>query len=86
MHTSSRRKQYVEVLATHYIDGGVRPRTIIFADGKTFEIEEVKGSVRAKTGRAGEIVLRYHIVIRGKETYLYCDCGRYFVEMREDSS
>ena len=61
-------------------------KRILTADGKTFEIEDVKGSVRAKTGRAGEIVLRYHIVIRGKETYLYCDCGRYFVEMREDSS
>ena len=82
---SSRRKQYVEVLATHYIDGGIRPRTIIFADGETFEIEDVKGAVRAKTGRAGEIALRYRIVIRGKETYLYCDSGRYFVEMKEAS-
>lgn len=80
---TSRRKQYVEVLATHYIDGGVRPRTIIFADGKTFEIEDVKGSVRAKTERAGETALRYRIVVRGKETYLYCDSGRYFVEMKE---
>ena len=80
---TSRRKQYVEVLATHYIDGTVRPRTIIFADGSTFEIEDVKGAVRAKTARAGEVALRYHVVIHGKETYLYCDSGRYFVEMKE---
>ena len=85
MRTSSRRKQFVEVLATHYIDGGVRPRTIILADGKTFEIEDVRGSARAKAGRQGEIALRYHVVIRGKETYLYSENGRYFVEMKESS-
>ncbi len=86
MLSSSRRKQYVEVLATHYIDGSVRPRTIIFADGQTFEIEDVRGAVRARTGRPGETALRYRVVIRGKETCLYYDSGRYFVEMKEDSS
>ena len=86
MPGSSRRKQYVEVLATHYIDGAVRPRTIIFADGRTYDIEDVKGSVRAKTGRAGEIALRYTIVVLGRETYLYCDSGRYFVEVKEGNS
>ncbi len=29
----SRRKQYVEVVATHRIDGSVRPQTITFAAG-----------------------------------------------------
>ena len=73
----------MEVLATHYIDGTVRPRTIIFADGRTYEIDDVKGSVRAEAGRSGEVALRYTIVVRGRETYLYCDSGRYFVEMKE---
>ncbi len=86
MPVFSRRKQYVEVLATHYIDGAVRPRTIIFADGRTFDIEDVKSSVRAKTGRAGEIALRYTITVQGTETYLYCDSGRYFVEMKENNT
>ena len=83
MPASSRRKQYVEVLATHYIDGAVCPRTIIFADGRTFDIEQVRGSTRARTSRTGEVVQRYAIVVQGVETYLYCDSGRYFVEMKE---
>ena len=28
-----RRKQYVEVIATHYIDGSVRPQIIVLATG-----------------------------------------------------
>lgn len=79
----SRRKQYVEVLATHYIDGTVRPRTISMADGPTYEIDDVKTVCRAKTKRTGEVATRYTIQIKGKETFLYNDSGRWFVEMKE---
>lgn len=79
----SRRKQYVEVLATHYIDGTVRPRTIIMASGPTYEIDDGKTVCRAKTQRTGEVAIRYTIKIQGKETFLYNDDGRWFVEMKE---
>lgn len=79
----SRRKQYVEVLATHRIDGSVRPRTIIMADGPTFEIDEVKSVARAKAPCSREIVLCYTIKVRGQETHLYNDDDRWFVEMKE---
>ena len=79
----TRRKQYVEVLATHYIDGSVRPRTIIMAEGPTFSIDEVKNVTRAKTVRTGEVALRYTIKIGKRETFLFCDDGRWFVEMKE---
>jgi hypothetical protein len=85
MRPCSRRKQYVEVLATHYIDGTVRPRTIILADGPVYEIDEVKSVNRAKTQRTGEIALRYTVKIKNQETYLYDDSGRWFVEMKEAS-
>ena len=42
MLTESRRKQYVEVLATHYVDGKVRPRTISIPLVGEFDIQEVK--------------------------------------------
>lgn len=79
----SRRKQYVEVLATHHIDGSTRPRTIIMADGPVFEIDEVKSVGRAKTGCTGETALRYRVKIGKTETYLYRDDDRWFVEMKE---
>lgn len=83
MNSCSKRKQYVEVLATHYIDGTVRPRTIIMASGPVFDIDEVKSVCRAKTQRTGEVALRYTIKIGNHETFLFCDDGRWFVEMKE---
>ena len=83
MGSCSKRKQYVEVLATHYIDGTVRPRTIIMASGPVFEIDEVKNVTRAKTQRTGEVATRYTIKIGKNETFLFCDDGRWFVEMKE---
>ena len=40
MKDFARRKQYVEVVATHYIDGSVRPQKIILATGPVYEIED----------------------------------------------
>ena len=35
MKDVARRKQYVEVVATHYIDGSVRPQKIVLATGRS---------------------------------------------------
>ena len=40
MKDVARRKQYVEVVATHYIDGSVRPQKIVLATGPVYEIED----------------------------------------------
>ena len=40
MKECARRKQYVEVVATHCIDGSVRPQKIVLATGPVFEIED----------------------------------------------
>ena len=34
-----RRKQFVEVVAEHKLDGSTLPKTIILADGRHFEVE-----------------------------------------------
>ena len=46
MKECARRKQYVEVVATHYIDGSVRPQKIVLATGPVFEIEDCREAVR----------------------------------------
>ena len=38
MKECARRKQYVEVVATHCIDGSVRPQKIVPATGPVFEL------------------------------------------------
>lgn len=76
------RKQYVEVVATHYIDDSVRPQKIVLATGPVFEIEDSREAVRGKTRTTGELARRYVVKIRGKETFLYQDGERWFVEMK----
>ncbi len=83
MREPARRKQYVEVIATHHIDGSVRPQQIIFASGPIFDIEEVLGVGSGKTKTTREIAKRYSIRVKGRETCLYEDGGRWFVEMKE---
>ena len=85
MRDCSKRKQYVEVLATHYIDGAIVPRTIIMADGPAYQIDQVKRVTRAKTRRTGEVATRYTVQIGKHETYLYEDNGRWFVEIKENA-
>ena len=82
MQSQTKRKQYVEVIATHHIDGSVRPQQIIFAAGPIFDVEDVKGVTKVKTTSTFEIANRYAVVVKGKETYLYEDCGKWFVLMR----
>lgn len=77
-----RRKQYVEVVATHYIDGSVRPQKIVLATGPVFEIEDSREAVRGKARTTGEMARRYVVKIRGKETFLFRDGERWFVEMK----
>ncbi len=83
MREPARRKQYVEVIATHHIDGSTRPQQIIFAAGPIYDIEEVLKVARAKTRTTREIAKCYSIRVKGRETCLYEDGGRWFVEMKE---
>ena len=71
MKDFARRKQYVEVVATHYIDGSVRPQKIILATGPVYEIEDCREAAPGKAHTTGELARRYVVKIKGKETYLY---------------
>ena len=82
MTAPARRKQYVEVVATHYINGSVRPQKIVLATGPVYEIEDSREAAPGKAHTTGELARRYIVKIKGKETYLYETGGRWFVEMK----
>ena len=82
MTNPARRKQYVEVVATHYIDGSVRPQKIVLATGPVYEIEDSREAAPGKAHTTGELARRYVEKIKGKETYLYEAGGRWYVEMK----
>ena len=82
MTNPARRKQYVEVVATHYIDGAVRPQKIVLATGPVYEIEDSREAAPGRAHSTGELARRYIVKIKGKETCLYETGGRWFVEMK----
>ena len=76
------RKVYVEVQLTVSPEGDVHPNTIKFEDGTIYEIDRLRHRCRAHATKVGGTGIRYTVVIRGQETYLFEDDGKWFVEAR----
>lgn len=83
------RKVYVKVNSDFDATGFLVPRTIIWDDGRTFKIEQVKDfrpACALVKGHSGDC---YTVVIHGEEKFLYFEkanelfaarVGRWFVE------
>lgn len=76
------RKVYVEVTLKISPEGEVRPLTITFEDGIVYEIDRFKHRCRAHATKVGGTGIRYTIVINNRETYLFEDDDRWFVEAK----
>ena len=76
------RRVYVNVIARHDEQGGVRPREVEWEDGRRFEVDKLLDVRRAAALKAGGQGVRYTVRILGKETYLFEDEGRWFVEAK----
>ncbi|MDO4650301.1 MAG: hypothetical protein Q4B26_16805 [Eubacteriales bacterium] len=77
------RKVYVEVNADFTQDGRLRPKQVVWEDGRTFEIDEIKDARRAASLKAGGAGIRYTCMISGGEHYLfYEENNRWFVEAK----
>ena len=77
------RRVYVNVIARHDEQGRVRPLEVEWEDGRRFEVDRLLDVRRAAALKAGGQGLRYTVRILGKETYLFEDEGRWFVEAKE---
>ena len=77
------RKVYVEVAATFSPEGQIVPRQIRWEDGTLFKVDRVMDIRRAAATKAGGCGLRYTIRIGGRQTYLFLDEDRWFVEAND---
>lgn len=75
-------KTYVKIIAQIAEDGSIRPLSIHLEDGRHFDIDEVKHVCRAASLKAGGCGIRYTIRIGNRDTYLFDEEGRWFVEYR----
>ena len=70
----------LQVNADFDLDGNIRPRAIIWEDGRVFEIDRILDVRRAASLKAGGVGIRYICRIRGKEVKLFNDEGHWFIE------
>ena len=79
------RKVFVEVILKVSAEGDVRPMFITFENGKTYEVDRLRHRCRASSRKVGGTGMRYTVEICRKETYLFEDEGRWFVEAKVPS-
>ncbi len=75
-------KVYVAVTVYYSEAGKVHPLSIEWEDGRVYEIDRIVDVRRAASLKVGGQGIRYTCRIRGRETFLFEDRGRWFVEGR----
>ena len=75
-------KVYVTVVAKFDPDGKLIPLSVEWEDGRLFTVDKVLDIRRAASLKAGGSGIRYTVMICRKETYLFLEEDRWFVERR----
>lgn len=73
-------KTFIKVTAEHDEKGNIKPLDLTWTDGRKFEVDRVLDVRMAPSLKGGGLGIRYTCRIRGKEVYLFCDEGKWFVE------
>ena len=58
------------------------PVSLMLEDGKTYWIDQVCDGKRAAASNVGGTGIRYTIMVRGQQTYLFADEDQWFVEAK----
>jgi hypothetical protein len=74
------RKVYVKALVEFDTAGRVRPVSIEWEDGRVYPVDRLLDTRMAAATKAGGHGIRYTCRILGRETYLFQDDQRWFVE------
>lgn len=73
-------KNYIRVIAEHRPDGSIRP-VKIEVDESWYEVDRLLDVRMAASLKIGGQGIRYTCKISGKQVYLFCDDGRWFIEI-----
>lgn len=76
------RKVYVKVIAAHEANGKIRPLSIEWEDGRVYEVDCLLDVRKAASLKAGGVGMRYKCRICSKETFIWDENGRWFVEAK----
>jgi hypothetical protein len=73
------RKKFVRVL-TDIDENGVKTPKVIDFDGRKFEIDRVLDMKKCPSMKVGGVGERYRVRINGKETNIFFEDNKWFVE------
>ena len=76
------RKVYVNVSAKFNKDGRIIPESFEWEDERIFEIDRITDIRKAASLKAGGAGLRYTCFVCGKQTYLFLEDNRWFIEAK----
>lgn len=76
----SRRKVYVSCNVDFSSEGELRPRSITWVDGRVYRIDRITEKLRAASTKVGGCGIRYRIIIDGRESFLFREEDKWFVE------
>ena len=83
MQSTGCRKAYVSVNVDVDEEGCVHPRYIRWEYGLIFQIDQILYKCRAASKKVGGGGIRYTVLIRGRESYLFQEGSKWFVEAKE---
>ena len=78
-----REKRYVPVLVRFEEDGKMRPMEIEFSEGQKYPVDQILDVRRAACQSVGGVGDRYTCRIKGQESYLWFEKGRWFVAAKK---
>lgn len=72
----------VDVAVTTHVDqeGNITPLSVFWEDGTEYMIDRITDKIRAASLKAGGIGIRFTCRIQGKQTYLFFEDPKWFVE------
>ena len=76
------RKAYVSVNLDVNEEGATQPRHIRWTNGRIFEIDKITYRCRASSDKVGGGGIRYTVMIKGKESFLFQEGNKWFVEAK----
>ena len=75
-------KVYVDVLAVFSREGELIPTAFVWEDGRKYAIDKVSKPERCASRKAGGTGICYTIMVNGKESHLYYEFDKWFMERR----
>ena len=78
------QRKYVEVYAVFEPDGRIKPLSLTWDDGESYEVDRILDVRQAAALKAGGNGLRYTCLFGGTQRYLLLqEDNRWFVELKE---